>query len=165
MKILSFDPSGNKGREGEGTSGYCIMETGKGTRLGEIRAKDFNSEVEYWAAHEDLIMSEFPSQIVCEGYKLYNHRGKSASIQANSELQTSQLIGVIKLVAYRMEIPIEIQFASEIKNRWSESVLTKMHYLDQKGDRYYFKGELTNLHKRDALKHALHFKQYKVGNK
>lgn len=161
MKILSFDPSGNW-KEGKGTTGICIMETGKPTRLSELKASDYESDVEYWAAHEDLILLEFPTQIVCEGYKLYNHRGKSASIQANSELETPQLIGIIKLVAYRMNIPLQIQFASEVKNRWSDSVLTKLNYLDQRGSRFYFKGQLTNLHQRDSLRHCIHFKHYKL---
>lgn len=165
MRILSFDPSGNYGKEGMGTTGYAFMKDGIPEYLGEIKASNYESEVEYWAAHDDLILENLPDTIVCEGYRLYNHKGKSASMQANSELQTSQLIGAIKLVAYRMNIPIEIQYASEIKTRWSEDVLVRLGILEQKGNRYYFNGELTSTHKRDALKHALHYSRYKTGDK
>jgi hypothetical protein len=160
MKIIAFDPSGNFGREGMGTTGITVMVDGEVKELKELKAKDFSSEVEYWAAHEDYIQQEWPDHVRFEGYKLYNHKGMSASTQANSELQTPQLIGVLKLVCHRLNIPYSVKFASDIKTRWSEDVLVRSGILEQKGNRYYWNGQITSTHKRDSLKHALHYWRY-----
>lgn len=160
MKLLSLDPSGNHGREGMGTTGIAIMIDGEIKELKQLSAKDFSSEVEYWAAHEDLIQQEFPDHIVFEGYKLYNHKGMAAKSQANSELQTSQLIGVLKLTCFRLNIPYSVAFASEVKTRWQEPILVHLGHLEARNGFYYFKGEKTVTHTRDALKHALHWNQY-----
>lgn len=167
MKLLSLDPSGNWGREGMGITGVTIMVDGEVKELTEIRAKDYSSEVEYWAAHEDYIQREFPDHVRFEGYKLYNHKGMAAKTQANSELQTSQLIGVLKLVCHRLNIPYSVKFASDVKTRWSEDVLVRLGILthERKGNKdwYYWNGKLTSTHKRDSLKHALHYNRYKEG--
>ena len=165
MKLISLDPSGNWGKEGMGTTGICVMEDGVPKELTRISAKDFSSEVEYWAAHQDYIRKEWPDHICFEGYKLYNHRGMSAKTQANSELQTSQLIGILKLTCHRMEIPYTVAFASDVKTRWSEDVLVRLGILEQKGNKYYFNGKSTVTHHRDALKHALHYWRYKHESK
>ena len=164
MKIIACDPSGNWGREGMGTTGICIMVDGEVKELTELKAKDFSSEVEYWAAHEDYIQQQWPDHVRFEGYKLYNHKGMSASTQANSELQTPQLIGVLKLVCHRFKIPYSVKFASDIKTRWSEDVLVRAGILELKikGNKkyYYWNGQLTSTHQRDSLKHALHYWRY-----
>ena len=160
MKLLVLDPSGNWGKEGMGNTGVCSMEDGEAKDLTLISAKDFSSEVEYWAAHEDLIQQEFPDHVCFEGYKLYHHKGMAAKSQANSELQTSQLIGVLKLTCYRLNIPYTIQFASEVKTRWQESILVHLGHLEAKNGFYYFKGKRTATHHRDSLKHALHWWNY-----
>lgn len=164
MKLLALDPSGNHGKEGMGTTGIAIMVDGVVKELTELKASDFESEVEYWAAHEDYIQQEWPDHVRFEGYKLYNHKGMSASTQANSELQTPQLIGVLKLVCHRFNIPYSFKFASDVKTRWSENVLVHLGILEHqvKGNKnyYYWNGKLTSTHQRDSLKHALHYWRY-----
>jgi hypothetical protein len=159
MRVISFDPSGNWGKEGMGTTGIAILEDGEPKELLEIKASDFDSEVEYWNQHVYMINYLGANYVCCEGYKLYNHKGKAASMQANSELQTSQLIGVIKYHCFDRNIPLTIQFASEVKTRWSDKVLQNLGYLDEKNR---FNGQATNPHKKDALRHALHFVRYGV---
>ncbi len=161
MKLIAFDPSGNWGKEGMGTTGIAIMLNGEVWKLDTIKAGDYKSEVEYWAAHEDYIMRELPDHIVFEGYRLYNHKGMSAKTQANSELPTSQLIGFIKMVCFRMDIPYTIQYAADVKTRWQESILVHLNILQQKGSRYYWQGQPTVTHTRDSLKHAIHWTRYK----
>jgi hypothetical protein len=161
MKLLALDPSGNHGREGMGTTGICVMEDGVPVELRHISAKDFGSEVDYWSAHVSFINKIAPDHIVFEGYKLYNHKGMAAKTQANSELQTPQLIGVLKYAASLRFIPYTVQFASDVKTRWSEDVLVRLGILEQKGNKYYFNGKSTVTHHRDALKHALHWDRYK----
>lgn len=161
MQILAMDISGNF-KEGKGTTGLCLMEDGEVLNgLGQISAENFETTEKYWAAHEDYIQSIWPDHVIMEGYKLYNHRGMSAKTQANSDLETPQLLGYLKMVCYRMDIPYTIQYASDVKTRWSEDVLVRLGILEQKGNKYYFNGKLTVTHHRDALKHALHFDRYK----
>lgn len=165
MKLLALDPSGNHGKEGYGNTGVCIMVDGEVTKLDVISAKDFSSEVEYWAAHEDYIHREWPDHVCFEGYRLYNHKGMAAKSQANSDLPTPQLIGILKLLCYRLDIPYTIQYASDVKTRWSEDVLVHLNIIEKKvtgrGTSYYWQGQLMVSHKLDSLKHGLHWTRYK----
>lgn len=157
MKILSFDPSGNF-IEGKGTTGWAYAEDNEEvTMIGEIKSIEFSTTEEYWNKHTSLIKDFKPNYVVIEGYRLYNHRGKEASIQANSTLETPQLIGVLRHYCWLCGIPATIQYASQVKSRWSDKVLQAKGILDK---RNRFKGEQTNKHKRDALRHLLHFERY-----
>jgi hypothetical protein len=155
MKKISLDISGNF-HEGKGTTGVAI-EVDDFINLSEISSKDYQSAEEYWDAHVELIQWLFPDQIIVEGYRLYHHKGQSASAQAKSILETPQLLGVVRITAYQFHIPLEIQYAAEVKTRWNEDLLVRKGYLEKKGNKYYYKGEITSPHKRDALKHLLHF--------
>jgi hypothetical protein len=157
-KIMSIDVSGNF-KEGRGTSGICNMIDGEVRSLIDIGAKDYNSAEEYWKAHRDFIEYMFPDYVVMEGFRLY---GTKANEQINSEFETPQLIGIIKMVCYDLKIPLTIQFASEVKTRWSEDVLVAKGILELKNGLYLWNGQRTNAHKRDALRHALHFSRYKL---
>lgn len=160
MRIIALDPSGNHDseKEGMGTTGIAKYVKGEIT-LHEIKASDFSSTAEYWDDVVESILNFDPDHIVMEGYKLYNHAGMSAQTQSNSTLMTSQLIGAIKLAAYCRKIPVHIQYAADVKTRWSNQVLQAKGILEA-GDK--FKGKATNNHKRDSLRHLLHFKKYKL---
>lgn len=157
MKIISLDPSGNYGREGMGTTGMCYVENGEIVQLGEVKASDFKTEQAYWFAHWVLLEQELPDYVVMEGFKLY---GSKKNEQVNSELQTPQLIGIVKMFCYQWDIPLTIQFASDVKTRWSDDVLVHKGILTEKGNKLYWNNEVTNTHKRDSIRHALHFQRY-----
>lgn len=159
MRILAFDPSGNF-KEGKGTSGLCTVENGEPLTLDEIRAATFDCAEAYWLAHLNFIRHYEPDEVCIEGYRLYNHKGMAASTQANSELETPQIIGAIKLHCYIEEIPLYVQYAKDVKSRWSDDVLVAKGYLERKGKLLYFNGKATSTHKRDALRHALHHSRY-----
>ena len=159
VKVVSFDVSGNYA-EGKGTSGVCIMKDGDPVYLFEIKAKKFSCAEDYWKEHLNLIEQEDPDYVVLEGYRLYNHRGREAKLQANSTLETPQLIGVIRMFCYERGLPLYIQYAADVKTRWNEELLERSGYLEKRGKNYYFRNVLTSPHKRDALKHALHFWKY-----
>lgn len=159
MKHIAIDPSGNF-KEGKGTSGICISIDGEQKELKEIKAEEFETADQYWMAHVVMLQQEFPDHVTIEGYRLYNHKGKEAKMQANSELETPQLIGVLKHWCYSLDINYNIQFASEVKTRWDESVLEALGILQRLNGRYYWNGQVTNTHKRDALKHSLHWHRY-----
>lgn len=159
-KILAFDPSGNF-HEGKGTSGFAIAENGQPVEVGRISAKDFNSAPEYWYAHMELINSVAPSHMVMEGYRLYNHKGMSAKSQANSILETPQLIGYLTMVSYLNNVPLKIQFAKDVKSRWKDDVLIAKGIITQKGSKLFF-GDypLVAEHEKDALRHLMHLLRY-----
>ena len=157
MKILGIDPSGNF-TEGKGTTGLCLLNDDVIVELEEVKAEKFSSVEEYWLEIKEWILSFYPDFVVMEGYRLYNHAGMAAETQANSTLETPQLIGVIRLLCHEFNIPLHIQYASEVKSRWSDKILQRKEYLDRKNK---WNGKSTNAHKRDALRHALHFRRYK----
>jgi hypothetical protein len=169
MKVIALDPSGNWGREGMGTTGICIMEDGVPKELTNIKASGYESEVAYWTAVINFTLDQLPDHVCFEGYKLYHHKGMSAKTQANSELQTPQIIGVLKYMLSTCFIPYTVQFASDVKTRWSEDVLVRLGYLTHEiksgKNFYYFNGKSAISHHRDALKHALHYWRYKHEDK
>lgn len=159
MIIVVIDPSGNF-KEGKGTTGMCVLDNGTPLFLEDIKASDFSSAEEYWNGIINKIRQYEPDQLVFEGYRLYNNKKIAASAQANSELETPQLIGAIKLYCHIKSIPYHIQFATEVKTRWSDHVLVKKGIIESRNGRFYFNGEMTNDHKRDALRHGLHYWRY-----
>lgn len=158
QRIISFDPSGNF-KEGKGVTGICYVEDNEVVMLGELKASLFKTAEAYWLAHNVLIAQWEPDYMVMEGFKLY---GSKKNEQVNSELETPQIIGVIKVFCYENDIPLAVQFASEVKTRWSDEVLFQKGILNKKGARYLWKGQETSNHKRDSLRHALHFMRYKL---
>lgn len=169
MNILALDISGNhiSQKEGSGTTGFAYAVTEGFCSLGEIKASAFDSLERYW---DEIInfstsLKEYSiddiewDHVVIEGYRLYNHKGSSASMQTNSTLQTSQLLGALRLALWQANIPYSIQYASEVKTRWSDAILIANGFLEE-GNK--FKGKSTNSHKRDALRHLVHFQKYKM---
>ena len=155
MKVLAFDPSGNF-NEGKGTSGWCTSIDNQGHVLGDIDSKDYSSREDYWFAHRTLVERKFPDVLVIESYKLF---GNKAMSQAGSSLETPQLIGYLQMVAHELNIPVVLQDPST-KTRHSDPVLTATGTITKHGIQYYFKGEKTNMHKRDALRHNMYFCKY-----
>jgi hypothetical protein len=152
-KVLSFDPSGNY-TEGMGTSGYAVSLDGHlPHKLGDIRAEDYKTREEYWFRHKILIEQQHPDVVVIESYRLF---GSKAKEQVGSSLETPMLIGYLQMVCYEMQIPVIIQDPTT-KSRHADDVLVKAGVVEKKGIRYYYKGELTNLHQRDALRHNLYY--------
>lgn len=163
MTILAFDPSGNY-TEGKGTTGYAVgVDHGDGWQiiLGDINARDYKTMMAYWSAHVGrFALCGGAREIVMEGYRLYNHAGKEAKIQANSTLETPQLIGALRMAAWERKIPVKIQYAADVKTRWSDEILVRLGYLDKRGQLLYYNGNRTNTHQRDALRHLLHYIRY-----
>lgn len=160
--IIALDPSGNFA-EGNGTTGMCFL-TEKGPYVTEIHAGHYKSAEAYWHEHIDLLSTSLQEdkdiEVVMEGYRLYGHKSDT---QVNSTLETPQLIGVIKYWCYRNKVPLKIQFAVEVKNRWSDSVLEKTGIIEivNRRRKLISSGQWLNNHKTDALRHALHYQRYR----
>ncbi|QWE49741.1 resolvase [Paenibacillus phage SV21] len=158
--ILALDISGNF-EEGKGTTGVAFLREGD-IGLGTISSTKDKSAESYWGSIIETIDRLAPEHLVVEGYRLYHHKGKSSNVQANSILETPQLLGVIRYHCFKEGINLVIQYAKDVKTRWSEDVLCAKGYLEKKGNRYYHDEYLVNTHMRDALKHLLHFEKYKL---
>ena len=110
----------------------------------------------YWHAHRNLILGTNPEVVVIESYRLFGHKSKQ---QIGSSLETPMLIGYLQMICYELKIPVVLQDPST-KTRHTDDVLVKTGILEKRGNKYFYKGELTNLHKRDALRHNLYFNKY-----
>lgn len=160
MNILALDISGNhiSQKEGSGTTGMA-MHHNDTYMLKELKASNFKDLEGYWYAIIEFALDDDWEHVVIEGYRLYNHKGSSASMQTNSTLQTSQLLGALRYELWKANTPYSIQYASEVKTRWSDSILIANGFLEE-GNK--FQGKSTNSHKRDALRHLVHFQKYKM---
>lgn len=125
-------------------------------KLGDIRASDYSTKHGYWYAHTDLINRVEPDVLVIESYRLFGHKAKQ---QTGSSLETAQLIGYLEMVAWLNRIPVVLQDPTT-KQRHSDEILVKLGVLEKKGGKHYYRGELTNLHQRDALRHNLFYLKY-----
>ena len=122
---MGIDPSGAY-IEGKGTTGWCILDnrTNKLLRVGTISAKNYDNAIEFWHAHIETIAKmrrHYKSlAISIEDYILYK---SSAMAQVNSQLETVQLIGIIKHYCYYNGLEIFIRPAVAVKKRWSDDIL------------------------------------------
>ena len=158
MKVLAIDPSGNFD-EGKGITGMVLRDGDKIHPI-YVFAEDFEEAMDYYDEILDVIDTHVTSQdqVVIEGYRLYNHKGMKAQTQSNSTMETVQLIGIIRYYCWKNKIPLSIQYAVEVKNRWSDDVLLKSNLLVKKGNRFYLpSGTIITNHARDAYRHLLHF--------
>jgi hypothetical protein len=161
--IIALDPSGNF-KEGKGTTGICqIWNDGKIQKVDEIKADHYKNAEAYWHAHLDYIeyfVHQTDVEVVMEGFRLYGHKSKE---QTNSEFETPMLIGLIRHYCWINEIPLTIQFAAEVKTRWSDKILQNSEIIYNKGNSRYLVAtdQPLNNHKTDAVRHALHYFRYK----
>lgn len=164
--ILVFDPSGNwSEKEGKGTTGWALLGgDGELVDFGDIKASDYDSIEEYWAAHCDLMYNKIRSavyvhKIVCESYKLQPAKAKQ---QSWSSLETPQLIGALRMYNYN-EVTLRHEFVFQdpsIKARFSDEILVSSGIAEKRGKMYYINGKLTNDHMRDAIRHGLYYLRY-----
>lgn len=162
--VLALDPSGNY-YEGKGTTGWCIARDGFIYDAGQIYSAESASQMAYWDKVISLLKNanlkltkDDTLVIVCEDYRLYASKSES---QINSNLETPQLIGVIKYWCYKHDIPCVLQMAAEVKIRWSDKVLKENGILNYRSRKYYCGKVLIEHHSKDALRHCLHYMTFK----
>lgn len=155
MKILAFDPSGNW-REGEGTTGWAWFVDRKLTAFENIKSVNYDCPESYWDEHVQLIRDLQPDVVVYETYKL--QAGKAMQ-QSWSELETPQLIGIIRHECWIHDIPRYGQDPM-IKKRFNDDILVQLGIAERRGKLLYINGERTNDHMRDAIRHGLYFIKY-----
>lgn len=168
--ILSLDPSGSF-HEGKGTTGVLGMlldESGIVTmQASDICAKNFKTQTAYWNAHLELIGKVHTKYrnitLVVEDYLLYADK---AAAQTSSRMETSQLLGAIKLYAATHNIKLVMQTAVMVKKRWSNEILEHNGYITKGAKGYYIntRGTYCKVHRHmlDALRHAIHYYTFNV---
>lgn len=162
--ILGIDPSGNF-NEGKGTTGFglysakedCIVESKS------IHAGDYKSQHDYWHAILMYVMTKAYKHksiiIVMEDYLLYATKANS---QINSKMETPKLIGVIEYYCEECNIPIVLQPAHMVKNRWANEVLLHKKYIVKIGRQLCTsKHKPIDRHAIDAIRHAVHYGTFK----
>lgn len=166
MIILAFDPSGNF-EEGKGTTGWCVLNENRDIiNCGQIKATEYNDIYSYTKEHTALIELYNPDYVVIEDFKLYANKAMN---QINSRFETSKLIGVLSFRCNELNIPIYLQGASEVKDRWKDEILIYNKIIVKKGNKYYLNNKVISEHTRDSLRHGMHFVTFKLkklrGNK
>lgn len=157
MKILCIDPSGNY-NEGKGTTGWSLLnENINIIACGQLLASEYKSKEEYWNNVIKLIINMNPDTIVLEDFLLYAHKSNN---QINSRFETPKLIGLIEMYAWENKIPIHLQRAVDVKNRWTDDILVKKSIISRVGNRYYAGGVMISEHIRDSIRHGVHFIKY-----
>lgn len=165
---LGIDPSGAF-KEGKGTTGWCLLDNDKNeiAAIGTISAKDYDTDIDYWAAHLALIGAfvklHGPIVVSMEDYILYKTQ---AAAQVNSRFETVQLIGIIKFYCSNNHIEYFMRPAVAVKARWSDAILVHKGYIKKVNAHYVMPNNTTHLlsdHERDAIRHAIHFKTFEKG--
>lgn len=130
--LLALDP-------GE-TTGYTVFNGDELVGVGQLATKDIDKGV----IELIKILDKFkPSFVVYEAYRVYKWKTKD---HANSDLHTSQFIGVIRAICAMRSIPYHMQMAQVAKQFCTDDKL-KEWGLWIKGQR----------HARDAIRHAIYF--------
>ena len=160
MIVLAIDPSGNF-TEGKGTTGWAAFTKDSLIFCGQIKAESecFTNQHEYYNRHIELIKTINPTIVVLEDFKLYANKANS---QINSRFETPKLIGILELYCYNNNIPVFLQSANEVKERWSDNILVNKKLVEQKGNKFYACGSITSDHIRDAIRHGMHFITFKL---
>jgi hypothetical protein len=156
-RLLCLDP-------GE-TTGWALFENAKLTKWGQTTTV-IDKKIQYGAMIE-LIQEIKPTAIVCENYRVYQHKLEQHSF---SEVLTVRIIGGFELLSYQgitetrpmdlnfrgetmaatyqehWQIPIFFQMAQEAKGFCTDKKLEMWNYW-QKGMR----------HSRDAIRHGCYW--------
>lgn len=152
-KVLCFDPSGNWGREGDGTTGWALFDCSELIMWGDIKAHEFFSQEDYWAAHGNLILDIAPDILVVESYNL---QGNKALAQTGSSMDTPQLIGYLRMLSWTNKVKWVFQNPQD-KQRVTDPILVRMGVFEKRGNKYYCNGKSTIIHQRDAIRHGIYF--------
>ena len=161
---MGIDPSGAF-REGKGTTGWCILDnrTNKLLKVGTISAKNFDTDMNYWQEHLNTIdwaRKHYKSiAISIEDYILYKNYALS---QVNSQLETVQLLGIIKLHCYKNNVDVFIRPAVAVKKRWSDEILLYKGVIAKMNTHFIVPDSKQRIceHERDSIRHAMHFNTF-----
>ena len=166
LYTIGMDPSGAY-HEGKGTTGWCVLNnrTNELLEVGTLSAKDYPTDNEYWKAHTNLIRSlarkyGHSTALSIEDYILYKNQ---AMAQVNSQMETVQLLGIIKQFCFDFNVPCFLRPAVAVKTRWKDEILVYKNIIIKKGSRYIARCRPDRAlcdHERDSIRHAVHFNTF-----
>lgn len=149
MKILAVDPGI--------TTGYAFtewdmsnklpMEVPFYTKLPEDKIKRYQGK--YHRDFENLMLKYNPDVIVMENFRIYPSKAKSL---IGDEMETSQVIGIVKYIAHKKQVPVILQMASQAKKAFPREKLERLGINPSQNDEVRHSG--------DAVKHLLYFIQF-----
>lgn len=136
MRVLAIDPGG--------TSGIVVVE---GDRMLFAAAEPLSAAA--IIPYLDQLNDRYaPDVVVVEDYRVYRHKLYQ---HANSDLHTARVIGAIEAWCGYRGKPLRYQMASEAKGFFTDRRLLQVGLYHH------------NRHVRDAIRHALHYLRFRVG--
>lgn len=157
FRVVSFDPSGNVGKEGDGTTGVAVFVNGQLKDFCSVASSDYDTQEEYWDAVADEMVGA--NAVVCESYRLFASKAKQ---QSWSTMDTPQLIGFLRMTCWHNHVPFCFQDPSD-KVRVADPILLSMGVIEQVGRKFHCMGRPTNLHIRDAIRHGIFWHRWGKG--
>lgn len=133
------------------TTGVAVFENGELSSWEQVTTivQHTNGTTIKWADLVSLLIRVQPTLVVCENYRIYEHKLDQHS---NSSVDTLRLIGGIDLLcsqgwdAFAPPVPIVYQMATQAKGFCTDDKLKEWGYW-QKGMR----------HSRDAIRHGCYY--------
>ena len=83
--------------------------------------------------------------------------------QVNSQMETVQLLGIIKQFCFDFNVPYFLRPAVAVKARWKDEILVYKNIIIKKGSRYIAPCRPDRAlcdHERDSIRHAVHFNTF-----
>lgn len=133
--LLAFDP-------GE-TTGCCVFKDGKPSEFMQLPSVNKKTREYEWSIIEEFIDKVNPDAVIIENYRIYAHKLEQHS---SSDVPTLQLIGVIKYMLHKRNIPYKLQMAQQAKGFVTDAKLKEWGMWD-----------IGHKHARDACRHCVYY--------
>ena len=133
--LLAFDP-------GEIT-GCCVFKDGKPIEFRQLATVNKKTRDYEWDVIEQFIDEIKPDAVIIENYRIYAHKLEQHS---SSDVPTLQLIGAIKYMLYKRNIPYKLQMAQQAKGFVTDAKLKEWGMWD-----------IGHKHARDACRHCVYY--------
>ena len=133
--LLAFDP-------GEIT-GCCVFKDGKPVEFRQLPTVNKKTRDYEWSIIEEFIDEIKPDAVIIENYRIYAHKLEQHS---SSDVPTLQLIGAIKYMLFKRNIPYKLQMAQQAKGFVTDAKLKEWGMWD-----------IGHKHARDACRHCVYY--------
>ena len=133
--LLALDP-------GE-TTGCCVFIDGNVSEFRQLSTVNKKTRDYEWGIIEDFIDEISPDAVIIENYRIYAHKLEQHS---SSDVPTLQLIGAIKYMLHKRNIPYKLQMAQQAKGFVTDDKLKEWGMWD-----------VGHKHARDACRHCVYY--------
>lgn len=133
--LLALDP-------GEVT-GCCVFKDGKPVEFRQLPTVNKKTRDYEWSIIEEFIDEIKPDAVIIENYRIYAHKLEQHS---SSDVPTLQLIGAIKYMLFKRNIPYKLQMAQQAKGFVTDAKLKEWGMWD-----------IGHKHARDACRHCVYY--------